>query len=135
MGIKLKSLSGVLAVAVASTVLVSAKVAQAEPFTYHPISDQFNEAFFSNSGDYINATSPLRPAADFLGIGSRRGGLAFPEREIERDASSIHGLYREIMQQQVSSDPIIRVPDLANPFSTSVMTLPPSNVSLPPGGQ
>lgn len=132
MGINFKSLSSVLAIAIASAGLASAQVAQAEPFTYHPIADQFNEAFFSNSGDFFQATSPLRPVADILGLGSRRGGLAFPEREMERDGNDIHGLYREMMQQQVSSDPIIRVPDLVNPFDTSVMMLPPSSLSLPP---
>jgi len=63
---------------------------------------------------------------DYLGIGSPSGVVAFPEKEIERDASRVNGFYRRVMQRQVSSDPILRVPDAVNPFDSSVMALPPA---------
>lgn len=126
MGQKLKSLSGILAIAIASATLTSTKPAQAEPIRLHPIADSFNRQFFEASGDYYHNSSLQGYLGDYLGIGSPSGVLAFPEKEIERDASRIEGLYRKIMQRQVSSDPLLRVPDAINPFDSSVMALPPA---------
>ncbi|NJK65816.1 MAG: hypothetical protein HC789_11060 [Microcoleus sp. CSU_2_2] len=126
MGQKLKSLSGVLAIAIASATLTSTKPAQAEPIRLHPVADSFNRQFFEASGDYFHNSSLQGYLGDYLGIGSPSGVLGFPEKEIERDASRIEGLYRKIMQRQVSSDPLLRVPDAINPFDSSVMALPPA---------
>jgi len=121
---KFKSLSGVLVLAVVSTILGSAKIAQAEPFIYHPVADEFNRRYFEASGDFFQSVSFQGYANDILGIGSPSGRSGFPEKQVERDASRVHGLYREVLQQQVSSDPIIRVPDAINPFDTSLLGLP-----------
>jgi hypothetical protein len=126
MGQKLKSLSGVLILAVASATLASTKPAQAQPIRLHPVADSFNRQFFEASGDFHHNVSLQGYLGDYLGIGSPSGVVAFPEKEIERDASRINGLYRKIMQRQVSSDPILRVPDATNPFDASVMALPPA---------
>ena len=121
---KLKNLSGVLVIAIASAALASAKPAQAEPVRLHPIADSFNRQFFEASGAFYHNVSLQGYLGDYLGIGSPSGVLAFPEKEIERDASRINGFYRRVMQRQVSSDPILRVPDATNPFDASVMALP-----------
>ena len=126
-----KSLSGVMVLAIVSTLLGSAKIAQAEPFTYHPVADEFNRRFFESSGDFFQSVSFQGYTNDILGIGSPTGRSGFPEKQIERDASNLHGLYRELMQQQVSSDPIIRVPDAINPFDTSLLGLPPGQTIAP----
>lgn len=135
MALKLNSLSGVLVLTVASAVLTPAKIAQAEPFQYHPVADEFNNRFFQSSGDYFLNNSFQGQLGDFLGVGSPSGRNAFPEKEQDRDASRIHGYYREMMQRQVSSDPLLRVPDAVNPFDTSVMAQPlvtsASGTSLP----
>lgn len=123
---KLKNLSGALIIAIASVALASAKSAQAEPIRLHPIADSFNRQFFEASGDFYHNVSLQGYLGDYLGIGSPSGVVAFPEKEIERDASRVNGLYRQIMQRQVSSDPILRVPDAVNPFDASVMALPPA---------
>lgn len=133
MGLHWKSLSGCLLVA--STLFGFAKIAQAEPYIFNPVSDQFNEQLLKASGDYFQGTEIFRPGADILGIGSPSGIIAFPEREIDRDASRLHGFYREMMQRQVSSDAIIRTPDMMNPFDTSVMTMPPRTLPYPALGQ
>ena len=112
---KLKSLSGVLAIAIVSTILGSVKIAQAEPFGYHPVSDEFNRRFFESSGDFFQSITFQGYTNDLLGIGSPTGIIGFPEKQIERDSSQLHGLYR---------DPIIRVPDALNPFNTSLLGLP-----------
>jgi hypothetical protein len=121
---KLKSLSGALILAVASAALASVKPAQAETARFSPVGDNFNRQFFEASGDFYHNVSLQGYMGDYLGIGSPSGVVAFPEKEIERDASRISGLYRRVMQRQVSSDPILRVPDATNPFDASVMALP-----------
>lgn len=126
MGHKLKSLSSILMMTVVSATLASVKPAQAEPARFHPISDDFNRQFFQSSGDFYHNVSLQGYFGDYLGIGSPSGVVAFPEKEIERDASRVHGFYRQMMQRQVSSDPILRVPDAVNPFDSSVMALPPA---------
>ncbi|MEG3845671.1 hypothetical protein QT971_01445 [Microcoleus sp. herbarium19] len=120
----LKSLSGALILAIASAAIASVKPAQAEPARFHPIGDDFNRQFFEASGDFYHNVSLQGYLGDYLGIGAPSGVVAFPEKEIERDASRVNGLYRRVMQRQVSSDPILRVPDAVNPFDSSVMALP-----------
>jgi len=123
---KLKTLSSALILAVASATLASVKGAQAEPARFQPISDDFNRQYFEASGDFYRNVSLQGYLGDYLGIGASSGVVAFPEKEIERDASRLNGLYRRVLQRQVSSDPIIRVPDAVNPFDSSVMALPPA---------
>ena len=121
---KLKSLSSALILAIASATLASVKGAQAEPARFSPVGDDFNRQFFEASGDFYHNVSLQGYLGDYLGIGSPSGVVAFPEKEMERDASRVNGLYRRVMQRQVSSDPILRVPDATNPFDASVMALP-----------
>ncbi|MCC3409431.1 MAG: hypothetical protein JGK17_28535 [Microcoleus sp. PH2017_10_PVI_O_A] len=123
---KLKSLSSALILAIASAALASVKPAQADTARFSPVDNNFNRQFFEASGDFYHNVSLQGYMGDYLGIGSPSGVVAFPEKEIERDASRISGLYRRVMQRQVSSDPILRVPDATNPFDASVMALPPA---------
>lgn len=123
---KLKSLSSALILAIASAALASVKPAQADTARFSPVGDNFNRQFFEASGDFYHNVSLQGYMGDYLGIGSPSGVVAFPEKEIERDASRVNGLYRRVMQRQVSSDPILRVPDATNPFDASVMALPPA---------
>ena len=48
------------------------------------------------------------------------GITGFPDVELENDADSLNKLYNDVLEQQVSSDPIIRTPDLPNPFNSSL---------------
>ncbi len=95
------------------------------PFNQSPerlvtVPELFNRAFFNESGDfYENRTLP-RQAAYIIGPGLP-GRAGFPDLEIERDAKLINVLYNDLLEQQVSSDPVIRTPDLANPFGTSLL--------------
>ncbi|MEG5017806.1 MULTISPECIES: hypothetical protein [unclassified Microcoleus] len=139
---KLKSLSGALILAVASAAMAYVKPVQAQTERFHPIADDFNRQYFEASGDFYHNLSLQGYLGDYLGIGSPSGVVAFPEKEIERDASRLNGLYRRVMQRQVSSDPILRVPDAVNPFDASIMALPaacqlgpqPSGCFPTPGG-
>jgi hypothetical protein len=49
---------------------------------------------------------------------------SFPELEITRDAFLLDLVYRDLLAEQVASDPIIRTPDLANPYGTSLRLRP-----------
>jgi hypothetical protein len=123
---KLKSLSGALILAIAYATLASIKPAQAETARFSPVGDDFNRQFFEASGDFYHNVSLQGYMGDYLGIGSPSGVVAFPEKEIERDASRVNGIYRRVLQRQVSNDPILRVPDAVNPFDSSIMALPPA---------
>ncbi len=130
---KLKSLSGALILAVASVAMASVKPAQAQTARFHPIADDFNRQVFEASGDFYHNVSLQGYLGDYLGIGSPSGVVAFPEKEIERDASRVNGLYRRVLQRQVSSDPILRFQYEVNPFVSSVMALPaPCKIATQP---
>lgn len=115
-----------LVLATASSVLASSVMAQTEmkfePTPLETVPDAFVRSFFSDSGDYYFNRSLPRQAAYIIGPGLP-GRAAFPDLEIERDAEHISKLYREVLDQQVSSDPILRTPDLPNPFNSSVRLL------------
>ena len=55
----------------------------------------------------------------------------YPEHNAKRDFKKVSILYSDIMQQQVASDPVIRTPDLANPYNSSIRSeAPAQNGSL-----
>ncbi|HEY9598931.1 MAG TPA: hypothetical protein V6D33_14800 [Cyanophyceae cyanobacterium] len=136
-----KLLSGLVFTA-ASTVLASAAMAQtdpsapqapanprtlgveAAPLTFEPnrvvgLPELFNRAFFNESGDFYETRRIPSQIKMIIGPGLFEGAR-FPDLEIERDARLINVLYQDVLDQQVSSDPVIRTPDLANPFDTSL---------------
>jgi hypothetical protein len=50
-------------------------------------------------------------------------GFGFPERELEWDAHGLSVALRDAMYQQNSMDRTLRVPDLSNPYTTSLLTM------------
>ena len=50
----------------------------------------------------------------------------YPEHNAKRDFKKVDILYSDIMHQQVASDPVIRTPDLANPFNSSIRSEAPA---------
>lgn len=53
-------------------------------------------------------------------------GAGYPEQQAKRDLRRVDILYRDVMLQQVASDPVLRTPDLANPFNSSLLTEAPA---------
>lgn len=107
----------------ASSVMAQTELSDSEPIRPATVSETFNRAFFNSSGDlYFNRTIP-RQINYILGFGSF-GSATFPDLELEQDAELINTIYNDVLDQQVSSDPVIRTPDLPNPFNSSLRGLP-----------
>lgn len=122
MGVRLKSVLSLMALAAASTVS-TAVTAQERPATFKPreaIPDVVNRAFYGSGESFQDVRRPIEA---LIGVPK------FPENAIARDSDRLDRLYRDLLSQQVSSDPIIRTVDLPNPYNTSVLTLPSANVS------
>jgi hypothetical protein len=128
MGVRLKGLLAALTLLAAAAVLSDKAMAQqvtAPPADVVTIPEAFERAYYSNDRNYFQNRTIPRQLNFFLGQGSiiRNG---FPDNEIARDGRAVDRVYREIFEQQVASDPLIRTPDLANPFDTSFLLLPTS---------
>lgn len=85
--------------------------------------EKFEEAFFKNSGISFTNDNIGRQLNTLFGFGDFPEG-SYPETSIRRDARQVNRLYQELLEQQNSSDPIIRTRDLANPYNSSVMSNP-----------
>ncbi|WP_193193744.1 hypothetical protein [Nostoc sp. MG11] len=127
MGIKLKTLSGllVLTVGIAFPSVVSA---QTETPNYETTNDVFERAFFRHDRNFYDNGSFRRQLDSFLGPGSGFRN-SFPENEIARDAELVNTVYHDVLTQQVGNDPYIRTPDLPNPYDTSLLMSPRLNTN------
>ncbi len=122
MGVRLKSVLSLVAL-VAATTVSTAVTAQERPATFKPreaVPDVVNQAFYGSGEGFQDIRRPIEALV---------GVPKFPENAIARDSDRIYRVYRDLLSQQVSSDPIIRTVDLPNPYSTSILTLPSANVS------
>lgn len=131
MGVRSKALLGALALAVSSTLLIDAAIAQEAnrraPSTVEaqPIDDAFLDAFYTRDRTFYENRRAPRNLTWITG--------PFPENEIMEDGSAVNRLYRVVMEQQGESDPYIRTPDLTSPYDTSLQLLPPYEPSpIPP---
>ncbi len=131
MAMNWKNLSGIILFYGVAT-LTSVQVAEAgqpqDPArTYQPFAEEFNRATQRSSGNFFSKRDLLHQIGRFFGVPS------FPEQAISDDNRRVNKLYLDEQRRQFSSTPVIRTPDLINPYDTSVMTAPPSE-SLPSFG-
>ncbi|MGB3237593.1 MAG: hypothetical protein WBB29_04800 [Geitlerinemataceae cyanobacterium] len=77
----------------------------------------FDSAFYDNRSNFYYRTS--RP-----GLVESLFGLQYPEQGIIDDSASINRVYRDAMNQQMTSDPFIRTRDIKNVYESSILTLP-----------
>lgn len=82
------------------------------------IPQAFNEALYSHQGNFFNSHGILPSLGLIFGIPN------YPENLIANDGEEVNRLYQELMQQQASAGPLLRTPDLPNPFTGSVLTTP-----------
>jgi hypothetical protein len=113
------------AVAIAATVAVASQAsAQQAPRTQSSnIPKAMNEVFFGNRGPYYDNQDLWRQANSILGFGGINSA-GFRENQIQWDGDAINRAHVFLMDVQNTSDPTIRVPDLFNPYNTSVQFLP-----------
>lgn len=126
MGIKLKTLGGLLVLLATSIAFPSVASAQTETPKTETTNDVFERAYFRHDRNFYENGSLKRQLDSFLGSGYGFGG-SFPENEIARDAQLLNTLYHDVLTQQVGNDPYIRTPDLPNPYDTSLMMSPRLN--------
>ncbi|MGF1493348.1 MAG: hypothetical protein ACFBSC_13020 [Microcoleaceae cyanobacterium] len=127
-----------LLVAFAATAGTSAFLAPTLPAVagdgdLQPFAEEFIDAATGTSGDAFDAQSILGQMSTIFGLAFPWPGNinAFPETLIVDDAQAFNKLYREAMIKQTSSDPVIRTPDLINPFNTSILSQPYGNPNAP----
>jgi hypothetical protein len=131
MGMRFRNVFSVFMVTVASlSALAASAIAEpkntsnSQPVRSEPLPDTFNRAFFNESGDLFRNNGLEGQIRYIFGPGTLlRPG--FPEDQEVRDAQVLHELYRDVLDQQISGAPIIRTPDLPNPFNTSILMMPP----------
>ncbi len=119
MDLNFKSVTGLLVLVTAAIGFTSAAIA--EPISSTPsrgdetISERFGQTLFENEPDFYRNRS-LGSRIDLIfGLNS------FPDRKIRRDGELVDRLYQNALKQQDASQPIIRTPDLPNPYDTSVL--------------
>ncbi|MGC1306758.1 MAG: hypothetical protein WA885_05980 [Phormidesmis sp.] len=77
----------------------------------------------NRSGDYYTHLTPLSKISFITGFGG------FPDQRMNRDAAALSQVYQELMLLQTQNTATVRVPDLPNPYTTSVQLLPASQVN------
>lgn len=113
------SRGSVAAVLIAASSVFAAGGAIAQTVEEPPsLADAFQEAFYTRGGNFFENREFPRSLTWFAG--------PFPENDITADAEAVHELYLDALEQQNSAGPVIRTADLENPFSTSLLTLPPT---------
>lgn len=82
------------------------------------IPEAFNRAYYRNDGNFFDNRGIWQGVRLIFGIPS------YVENAISEDGRAVDRLYKEVLEQQVSSDPVLRTPDLPNPYTGSVLTTP-----------
>lgn len=97
---------------------ISAPVANAQEAD--TVLDAVEDVSTRRSGNYYRHRRNLSELNFILGLGG------FPDQRINRDAAALSEAYEELMMLQTQNTPTVRVPDLPNPYTTSVQLLPAS---------
>lgn len=136
MGVRIKHLIGGLLIGglvCGTSVLTASKaIAQSAPTTnrqsdFETIPQAFDRVFFDESGDIFVNRSVTRQLDFFFGFGSNTQ-TSFIENELAEDARRLNLLYVDVMNQQVSSTPLIRTQDLPSPYTSSLLFAPPQAI-------
>ena len=132
MAMNWKNFSGTFILCAIAT-LSSADIAQAghprDPArTYQPFAEEFNRSSQKGSGNYFRKRGLLRQIGDYFGV------PRFPDQAIVDDMERVNQTYVDEQRRQFSSTPVIRTPDLVNPYNTSIMTTPAAKQTPSFGG-
>jgi hypothetical protein len=99
--------------------------AQTSPNSQSP-NAVIERAFFKEDPNFYGNNTFSRNIDWMFGPGSLFRN-SFPENEISRDADLVNTVYRDLLAQQTTSDPILRTPDLPNPYASSLLMSPQMN--------
>ena len=85
-------------------------------------SDAFEDAAQFESGDYYENRSFSRQLDFIFGLGSsfRVFRSSYPENQMDRDAERVHILYTDLLNQQLTTKPVVRTRDLESPYQHSL---------------
>ncbi|MGB3512966.1 MAG: hypothetical protein WBA93_27875 [Microcoleaceae cyanobacterium] len=127
-----KSLSGIFVFS-AIAILTSAHAAKAghprdSARTYQPFAEEFNRATQRGSRNFFRNRGLLQQIGNYFGV------PRFPDQAIGDDNERVNQLYIDEQRRQFSSTPVIRTPDLINPYNTSIMTTPAADQGPTFGG-
>ncbi|MGF1566957.1 MAG: hypothetical protein ACFCVD_02580 [Nodosilinea sp.] len=117
MGIKLKHISKLTLSLLAGVAMAAPATLAQEARAPQTIPEAMDDLLSTYSGDYFSNRTLTRQAANIFGFG-------FPERELDWDLNATTAAVQDLMRLQNTLDPTIRVPDLATPYSTSLLTGP-----------
>ena len=114
-GALLSALALTGAVAVLGAIAPNANAQEADT-----VLDEVKDISTRRSGDYFRHRRNLSELNFILGLGG------FADQRVNRDAAALAEAYDELMMLQTQNTPTVRVPDLPNPYTTSVQLLPAS---------
>jgi len=80
------------------------------------IPEVVDSAALQSAGDFFEQRTTEADARFIFGIG-------YDDDKLAKDAQRIEVIYQDLLEQQVSDGPVLRTPDLANPYSTSVLLI------------
>jgi hypothetical protein len=121
----LRSLSATAAIAATCAIAPASLAVEPPTSESAAVPVAVNEIFFGATGPYSNNRTVGGQLATMFGAGG------FSEQRTLRDVNAITDMYVYLLDQQSLSDPTIRVPDLPNPYETTILYLP---TGLPIGG-
>ncbi|MDJ0708268.1 MAG: hypothetical protein QNJ46_33775 [Leptolyngbyaceae cyanobacterium MO_188.B28] len=110
----------------ASTTLATSAAAQLQPIDTLP--EAAEDIINHDSGNSFSNRSIGRQIQFIFGFGGITSA-GFADLEIQRDTEAFHQSYLEWSALQNTSDPYLRVPDLRNPYNTSVQLIPTSQIN------
>ncbi len=121
---KFKGLVFGTAVAIATlSTMAPRAMAQTANFDEPTVLETLDDINTRHSGSYYGDRSIFRQTAHIFGLGIP-GRSAFPELELDRNGEGYAEAYQELMFLQTRNTPTIRVPDLVNPYNTSLQRMP-----------
>ncbi len=106
-----------LSTTLATALFTPAASAQEKPQT---IPDAIESISENRSGNYYTHLTPFSKISFITGIGG------FADQRMARDAVALNAAVHELMMLQTQNTPTVRVPDLPNPYTSSVQLLPAS---------
>ena len=115
-------IAGVI-VATASVTATLTAISTSAASAQETVLDAVENISEQRAGNYYRNRSAFSQIRFITGLGG------FPEQRINRDSAALSETYKELLVLQTQSTATVRVPDLPNPYTTSVQLLPTSQIN------